>query len=246
MLGKEFILITVSHYTYGWMQQGLNSIFTHCPDVNVLVIDNNPSVEDDIVRQKSFEYGTGPWTNRSDVWKRMYCEAERHWLQQQPNVILLRTPKFMQHGMALDIANNWAYDHDISTLVHIDPDCEISGRMWLTNLLSGIRKGQWFTAGFDFPCGILHLVPAAYSVKQSVKTSFHWCSMLPDRSDPQFSQIVDVSKFKSFQKNNMWDVSQQFWYRCAKQNKATCVPVPDFKHFWAGSRRSHISATLLA
>ncbi len=242
MIGvKDFIIVTVSHFTNGWIQDTLKSLFQHCPEVTVLVIDNNPSINDNDVRRKSYEKGA--WTYKSDCWKRHFCEAERYWLSQQPNIIMLRTDNYLQHGEAMDLANKWAYARNIKTIVHIDPDCEVKGRKWLDDLLNGVKNGYWFVSGCCMPSGILHLVPAAYSVAHSLDTSFNFGSRHPESSEPEFSKLIDSSKLYS---KDFWDCSQRFWYLCAKQGKAIYIPSLDFVHLWMGSRRQHKNNILFA
>lgn len=231
------MIVTVSHYTYGWIQHGLTSLFRYVPDVPVLVIDNNPSVDDSCHRAKSFQY---PYL-RNTAWARHFCEAERAWLESQPNVILQRTPHWLQHGAALDQANLWAHDHFVRYLVHIDPDCECYGRKWLDNLLIAMTQGNWLAAGGRYANGCLHLIPAIWNVSEALSTSFLGRHMTQaDRREPEFHKNIDPTKGSAY-----WDVGQYFWYKCLKLGKETYVPTPEYHHFWGGSRRPHKSAFLI-
>jgi GT2 family glycosyltransferase len=234
MIGRDFIVCTVAHMTYGWIQQCLTSFFRLFPDLPMLVIDNNPSVEDD--KRRTDSYNT-IWYPRTKAWKRHFCEAERYWLNQQNNVIMLKTPKYYQHGVAIDMANQWAKDNGINYIVLIDPDSICVTGEWLETLISTIKKGYWLVAGGIHPSKVMHLLPSAWKVKEALKYSFIHRSHGEETEEVEFSQIVDVSKLQLQNwGQTKWDVGQYFWYQCAKQNKAHYVPCRGWKHFGMGSR----------
>ena len=236
--GDKVMIVTVSHFTHGWIQDCLNSLFVHCPEFPLLVVDNNPSKDDNKKRAKS--YAKKVWLKNDYLERLEMCEIERDWIRNQKRITVLNTTNFMKHGMAIDMANLWAYENGIDTLIHVEPDCMAYGRMWIDTLMKAIRNGYWLACGAVHPSGILYVVPGAWSVKHSLNFSFRARTWEEDLNEKVYKSIVNRSHCLPWQrKKSRWDFGQKLFYEYAKLGKVVYVPTWDLKHFCMGSRGNY-------
>jgi hypothetical protein len=240
-MNQDFLVFTVSHFSFGWVQDAVTSFQRVCPELPLLVVDNNPSIHDDQYRRKSYMRN---WAGRSSTWQAKFCEAERSWLASQPNILTIQAPECLTHGEAIDLANRWAAQKLIRTLVLIDADTELNGRQWLSNLLEPLGD-MWLTAGGKLASGILHLMPSAWLVREGVKHSFVTRKKtFEDYAHPTYQALVDPTKYDNYT-DKKWDTGQHFWFECAKLQRALHVRNPDLAHYYMGSRRLHAKTMLM-
>jgi GT2 family glycosyltransferase len=231
----------VSYFSYGWTQECLNSIFKFIPDCKILLIDNNPSKFDDINRKKSF----ANCLDSKDKILRSHnlCELERKWFSSKSNIIVLKTEKRLDHGRAINLAAKWCWDNDIPIMIHLEPDCVITGKIWIENLLNALDNNYWMASGHQYPDGSLHITPSAWLIKKSFQLNFDWAMKNKDLEDPIYPVVCDVSKTEGWHRIG-WDVGFKAWFEIAKLNKAKHIDAPDFIHFWGKSSQlfcvSHI------
>lgn len=230
--GPKTIALIVSFHSYSWIRQCISGFVKHCSDIPLLVLDNNRSKQDDANREFSFKFS---WIRIEYSNYLVQSERERDWLKKQPQVILVRTPRFLYHGDAINYAMSWCADRHIQYLVHIEPDCLVFGSKWLDSLKNAI-DGNWMASGHKFNFGPLHPTPSIWLVKKARHLDFLHKSKdeLPPPSDYKRYIDEDLMSTTNFCKD-YWDVGQYAWYLCARRGKARYVEVNDIVHFWRGT-----------
>ena len=227
MSSQPVMPVFVSWNTRRWMPVGLGSFRKHFPSWQVLVVDNNP------------ERGEENWNTDH--------EAEREWLQSQSGVIVIKhSGPVRTHGAAVDTAVKWCRLNKVSYMLHLEPDCLISGTKWYESLCRGIDSGAWMVGSHRKEYGPIHPTPSLWKVDE-IRTSFDYASRIPDEQHPRFSElfgrewlldaIAKAGEDLEFW-TTTWDSGQQAWFRFAVEGKACfAVSAGDFRHFWAGSDR---------
>jgi|694.fasta_scaffold12037_8 GT2 family glycosyltransferase len=245
MLKQEFfssknkstrVLINLtSYYSFGWTKNCIKQIRLYIPNVPILVIDNNPSPEDDEKRRSSFSnylYNSRAEPVQNN--KMFLFESERRWLHSLEMVKIIQTPSRLFHGDAINMAMKYAYANYFDILVHVEPDCIISGNRWYKNLLGAINDGAYMSSGAVMPDRSLHPCPSAWSIANTHHYDFMHMLKKMDYCDPQYPFLVDMAKTYAFEMT-FWDTAKKAWYECAKKNKAQYVELTDFRHLWAKS-----------
>ena len=223
----KYMMTVISYFSFGRIQDCIESIRKFIPNPNILVIDNNPSMSDSRIRKKSFQKGKHQG-RFPDI---RYCEAERDWLKPQLDLKYFRTDRCCTHGEAINVAVEWCYENHVHTMVHIEPDCSITGSGWLSNLLNAIDQGAWMAGSRRKPSGELHPTPSAWLVDQAINLDFRHVP----REEVVDEKLFDISKTGHWRKL-WWDTGLKAWYECAKQHKTKQVLAPGIAHL-AG--RSH-------
>lgn len=220
--------VFVSWNTLHWLPVGIESFREHFPSWQILVVDNNPTE------------GT------------VHCgldhEAERRWLNEQEGLIVLPHQGSQKtHGAAVDLAVEWCREHHVEYLLHVEPDCLVSGTEWFRRLCEAIDSGAWMAGSHRKLYGPVHPTPSLWRLSQ-LKTSFEICPRGEDENHPRFAELFDkpwlidaVSQAQlnvDFWQEN-WDTGQRAWFQCAMDDKAAYVPeTEDFHHFWQASQVS--------
>lgn len=234
-INPSVLINLTSYYSYGWTKNCLLLLRKYLPASCVIVIDNNPSIDDDENRLKSFS--NYPWNSIAHPVQNnslSFFEAERKWLKTLKNTAVVQTKLRLFHGEAMNLALDYAFYNRFDILVHIEPDCIITGPKWFYNLLEPIKNGAWMSSGVKLPDGSLHPCPSAWFVSKVRQHTFKHIYKGSDFFEPQFPFLVDVEKSYEFEQI-WWDTSKKAWYECAKNNKAVHVETPDFQHLWAKS-----------
>lgn len=207
------------------MPVGLGSFRQHFPAWHVLVIDNNPVP------------GEATWKEDHD--------AERQWIRSQPGVIVVSNPGPQRtHGAAVDVAVEWCRRSGVELLLHLEPDCLISGVRWYENLQRGIDSGAWMAGSHRKEYGPIHPTPSLWRVSQ-IRSSFDYADRIPDERHPRFGElfnrewllnaVAEANQDTEFWLTK-WDSGQRPWFDCAVEDKAILVAdTDDFEHFWFGS-----------
>ncbi len=225
MSSQPVMPVFVSWNTRRWMPVGLGSFREHFPAWQVLVIDNNP------------EPGEAKWNEDHD--------AERKWLQAQPGVIVVKhAGPVRTHGAAVDTAVKWCRLNNVSYMLHLEPDCHITGTKWYESLCRGIDSGAWMAGSHRKEYGPIHPTPSLWKVDR-IQTSFDYANRIPDEEHPRFLELFKREWLLRAIENagedlnfwtTTWDSAQQAWFRFAVEGKAFHADsTADFKHFWAGS-----------
>ena len=133
-------------------------------------------------------------------------------------------------------------------MVHIEPDCLVSGRTWLENLLTPIEQGAWMSGSLRRFYGPIHPTPSAW------RTDRNWSSFAHDLRGtdvlhPRFAELFHLKELLDWSSvhepaardwwANYWDCAQRNWFQAALVRKAVLIePTGDFEHFWYGSQRA--------
>ena len=221
--------ILISFFSYGFIQDCLETYFQHFPNQQILIIDNNP----DEHKKCYLSYRH----RRFPMHATKLVAAEREWLNSQKNVIIYRpeTSNVLTHGEVLDVGNQWCRKNGVDIYVHLESDCIIYGRKWYDKLVSTIiDEDMWVASGWFFnPSQTLHPTPAAWRVDK-VDMSFNATRRIYDyHKGNKQSRITE-----KFQKHH-WDTASQYFANCNVIGKTKLVEVTDFKHLWQGSVRMH-------
>lgn len=189
----------------------------------MLVVDNNPN---NVRQMKDWNWGD----NAAKKWKNYipYCLAERDWLEQQDNVILLKPERKkdqqIRHGEAIDLAVNWCKENNVDIMLCVEPDNSFTDISWFYDFLNPIlHDDKWFVAYelHNKPDKLSHAVgPCPIMVKvDEIKWSFN--------------QVVIERQY--------YDFAQWVWQKCKERGRVQAVPRPKrFKHYWSGSYSNFI------
>ncbi|HMC90061.1 MAG TPA: hypothetical protein VKI17_10965 [Gemmataceae bacterium] len=231
--------IVVSFRSLHWMRVAIGSYRKFFPEERLLVVDNNPL--------------PGEETWDSD------CETERAWLASHPAVDFVdrRTAEGAwarrSHGAGMDVALSWCRQRGAEVMVHVEPDCLVTGRQWRANLLDAVARGAWMAASERKSYGALHPAPSAWRVDQAW-VSFNGQSIVRDMRHPRFRKLVDLRILRAELRRQgaprgwlgYWDTAQRAWFQAAVRDRAAQVAAPGFKHYWQGSTQKRLPVPALA
>ncbi len=225
MVSQPVMPVFVAWNTRRWMPVGLGSFRKHFPSWQVLIIDNNPVM------------GEARWHEDH--------ETERLWIRSQPGVIVVPNPGPLRtHGAAIDAAVEWCRRHQTEFLLHLEPDCLISGARWYENLCRGMDSGAWMAGSHRKEYGPIHPTPSLWRVAE-IRSSFDYANRLPDEEHSRFFELfrrdwllnalTEAKQDTAFWETT-WDTGQRAWFDCAVAEKAFhAESTDDFEHFWFGS-----------
>jgi hypothetical protein len=237
----EVVPILVAHHSIYWIRVAVESYLEQFPEDRLLVVDNNP------------RRGEASWYP--------YCEEERDWLASRPGILLVdstRTPGHflpdgrLEHGSGMDVALDWCREHGARIMVHLEPDCLITGRQWRDNLLRPLAQGAWMAGGFRQSHGPIHPTPSAWLVAE-VRASFRpapWTE--EDEHDPRFQALLNLEALENdpeerwVREARYWDTGHLAWFQAAYHDRAALVETPGFRHYWFGSSARRFSEGTLA
>src|SRR5262245_21314623 len=230
----------VSYHSVHWIRGAVESYAEQFPEDHLLVVANNP------------RRGERGW--RPD------CERERRWLAAHPFVELIDGPPVPSgpwsnriHGAGVDVALEWCRARGADVLVHLEPDCLVTGRQWRDNLLGALAEGAWMAGSFRQPHGPTHPTPSAWLVSE-VQASFRarqWRG--GDEGHPRFRELVDLEVlWASYAPLGLlprwgkyWDTGEKAWFEVAVRDRAALVETPGFRHYWFGTTHRLLSERTL-
>jgi len=210
--------VMVSFFTYGWTQQCVRCFQDWFPELKILVVDNNPTSINQI---ENWNWHNSKY-NANVRWKSLfpYVLAEREWLKQQDNVVLISGNYGNQHpnhGRSLSLGFKWCQERDIEIALTLDPDCSFDSINWFYDLLKPIIvDDMWMVA---------------HKAMKKPRNGGIW----RQAAIPIMSRI-DKIKWPLLERHVDGDLySCMAWpyWQCGK--KAVQVEVKDFKHHWCGS-----------
>lgn len=241
-INSECLIVLVSYFSNGWTQNCIRSLQKHIPNIDILVIDNNPSIHDSIERANSF---SGSCTNSNGLLVQnslVNCEMERSHLKRFRGLKSIQSPLKFSHGQCLNLAIQYAFKYLYKYMIHIEPDCLIKGPCWFSNLLDAADSGAWMAGSTRFVTGHLHPTPSIWDVKQTHHLDFVDCPLANYQNEPEFPDLYNVKFEKGFARKYVadfyrayFDTAVKAWYYCAKHNKTKHVKNPDLIHLWAKS-----------
>jgi hypothetical protein len=237
----DLVPTLVAYHSVHWMWVAVESYLEQFPGERLLVIDNNP------------KRGEAGWTPD--------CERERHWLAAHPGVVLVDNPAppdgllaNRTHGAAMDLALDWCRRRAADVMVHLEPDCLVTGRRWRDNLVGALAGGAWMAGSVRQCHGPIHPTPSAWRVGE-VRASFKitpWRGA--DERHPRFAGLMDLEALKH-DRSPMgvwigwtchWDTAHKAWFEAAVCDLAALVEAPGIRHYWHGSQERRLSARTLA
>jgi hypothetical protein len=133
-------------------------------------------------------------------------------------------------------------------MLHLEPDCLVTGRLWRENLLRAIEQGAWMAGANRKPWGPIHPTPSAWLIRQ-VSGTFKGRPMARDIDHPRFQELVDLDVLEEQAREQgcwewartRWDTADRAWFSAAIHDRAALVEAPDFRHFWLGSQQHALS-----
>jgi hypothetical protein len=236
----KVVPILVAYHTVHWIRAAVESYLEHFPAERLLVVDNNP------------RRGQPGW--QPD------CERERHGLASHPQVDLIDGPAGPSgvygnrtHGAGIDVAWDWCRRRGAEIMLHLEPDCLVSGTAWRDHLLEALAGGAWMAGSFRQSHGPIHPTPSAWRVAE-VRASFRarqWRG--DDQRHPRFRNLVDLDLLRSNYEplglwhlwRNYWDTGEKAWFAAAVQDRAALVQAPGFHHYWHGSGHRRLPESAL-
>jgi len=229
--------VLISFHTDGWIQRYIKQHLSHFPDHKILMVDNNPLPNDTSTGQhhiwrKNKKPRRGTY-NFDSSWRES-CEHERRWATQHPNLTVIRPPPGLEtdHGNAIEIAADWLRRNNVDIMLHVEPDCTMTGSKWYHQLLDPILKDDmWSTFGNMLCTGIGHICPSMWRIDK-VRHGFY---RQPKGADKTESHYLKVFKDHDNWTHEYWDTGQKCWYEFDKLGKTKHVPLHDFVHLREGS-----------
>lgn len=153
---------------------------------------------------------------------------------------------FKKHGEGMNLAVTWCQKNDREILVHLEPDCLMSGRFWYDSLVAAIKEGAWMAGnnyGMYHPH--IHPCPSAWNVNQIRYTFRDNVRSSTEMLHYNFWDIFDYKRISENLKDadsnclkffySYWDTGAKNWYHAHCNKKAVMVGNPDFTHYWGGS-----------
>jgi hypothetical protein len=226
----------VAFHTANWIPIAVESYLAQFPDDRLLVVDNNP------------QPGESGWSPAS--------RRERRWLDSHPRVDVVADKASFPgalarrtHGDGMDVALAWCRSRGADVMLHLEPDCLVTGSDWRENLLRAIQQGAWMAGAHKKPWGPIHPTPSAWLVKE-VRSSFREQTRTRRLDHPRFREFVDVealeaaveplvASIRAWAKEN-WDTGDKAWFEAAMHDRAALVDAPGFQHFWCGSTENDL------
>ena len=218
--------VIIIHYTYGWTQDLLESWSNHLKNEKLIVFNNNPCFE------QSVNYTRGLCGKDKHV--NTLCQKEIFYVNNNkfveavvdlPNSKHDSVQRLLTHGECLDFIFNWCKNNNFDQILHLEPDCCLSGTNWLNSMIETMKDNWVVGTGkikFDRDDYVMPLCPTLWNV----------------------SAVVDLmSKYNvSFEKNKLLhtNTAQEIIKKCLNYKKCDTVGfVKDFIHFYDGSKMSH-------
>jgi hypothetical protein len=230
------IICVISFHTYGWIEPCFADLQKYCYNKPLLMIDNNPSWDDSYERWCTYE------CHPASCWKPQ-CEDERNFIESQRSYIestggaIIQTERRLYHGNVIDWALEWCKANKFHTITLIEPDCNMTGDLWLKNLEDAILRGYWMAGTHTTFHNAIHPFGSIWRIDK-ISTSFHAQPNREIRNLKEFNKVCGPYEepYNIWNRTN-WDTGLRGWYLIARQNKAKLVKAPDIKHYWGGSYR---------
>src|SRR5438477_11583602 len=169
------VTVLVACFSAAWIKVAMNSYRRFFSDT-LVVVDNNP------------QPGEREWNT--------FCDAEQQWLRSQSHIHTITNQGSRTHGGGLDAAVAWCRQNDVEIMVHIEPDCLISGPQWRRNLVNAVEQGAWMAGAVRKRYGPTHVTPSAWLVDE-LNSSFEAQPRGADRNHPRFDDLVDWQRLLS-------------------------------------------------
>ena len=160
--------------------------------------------------------------------------------------------KSKSHGAGIDLAVHFLRERGDQYMVHIEPDCVVSGLTWLNELKAAAASGAIMAGSMHLPFGPIHPCPSIWDLRRlpgSFDTSLRDTGINFDvfnyRQMCEWLINVGMDNGGIWLWTHCWDCGILNWYKAALMGKAVHTKTGDgFRHFFAGRMRppNHLNA----
>lgn len=238
----------VSFFTQGWIQQLITTIWRLSPEQKILVIDNNPDIDDALPLTS---YPLNKYQHNPMV------EAERYWLKTHTRyglVIIKQTNREnLTHGCGMDLARTWCLQNGTENMTHVEPDCVFDNMRWYEEqsreiesgiILAGCFRAFWCDPAAtmsDYPKCPIHPSCTTYHLPE-ITHSFQSQQRLDDMQHPQYCKLVspyfnwmtlDTGDNKPLLPG--WDTGHKVWFEAAKTGRCVQTNTHGLDHLSHGT-----------
>lgn len=210
--------VLITHFTYGWTQHCIQSFLANTKH-SLIVFDNNPP-------PNKYYRNTRKQAGKKQIWNQL-CQLESQYIRQCPRTHVIDVPKpkddkrLFTHGEVLDLAFRWSKAEGFDSILHIEPDCLVSGSEWIREMQEKLET-KWAVGKKPY-------------MNRSHGKGIIICSLCPTLW--RIQEILDLST--SFEKDGRYNTGQKILESCHNLGQLDVVNGNDFKHFWHGSRCHH-------
>jgi len=225
----KLIFVMVAWNTLKWVQQSIPQFLQCFNDYDLLVVDNNSIRSEEKWKQEHADEAVYIKSQKviyvKNYWSCDECASR-------------------SHGLGIDFAKVWCIKNDYDTIIHIEPDCAITGRKWFENIIDVYTEDTWMIGPNKLSFGPIHPVPALF-VLDKFQHSFRSIKRAHDIYHPKFFEVFNIKPFLRYTAHfnfwsNFWDTSQKNWFEAAIRGKtAVSEQADDFIHYWNGSDHEH-------
>ena len=220
--------VTISFFSYENSVQLIARLLEYVPEITPIILDNNPTRD-----EYGFEDCCGKEAFAHDVNSRILYRRNT----KKPDI------KVRSHGLGMDFALDFCKEYNFDWMLHIEPDCKITGRVWYDAITDAaiINKCD-VVAMFKTTFGPIHPCLSFWRVR-SIKHSFKLQPM--DITHPRFREFVSLPALlretkppKNARIKLEWDTAQKNWFEAAVKDRCVIVENPgDISHKGWSSKR---------
>jgi hypothetical protein len=222
----------VAFNTYEWIVPCIESYYKHF-NAPLLVVDNNPcpnhtSASIERRKEENWFFSSPDFKNEHD---QEWMAKESDWLKKQPIIYIESLQRINnewpvrgeQHGLCIDLTVEWCKKNNVDIMLHIEPDCLITGDKWYYDVLEIINKGAWVVATGGHPTNVLG---------EFVFTKIDTAGSMWVISKFKKSFVARKSPIEGYN----WDTAQGNYFEAAVNGKAFFLDkLHEFKHYGQGS-----------
>lgn len=220
--------IIVLHYTFGWTQSFLNSVKSHMPNHKIIVFNNNPFPDQKVTVTRC---ECGEANNANNL-----CQLELNFVKKHSSVQCVievprskerRIEKLPSHGDVLEYVFDWLEEQGYTTVMHLEPDCVVSGSKWFEDMTNSMKDNWLVGTGHLRSHGdyVTQMCPTLWSVNDINRLRFE--------------------KQLNFNKGSKTNTGQKIMRSCCDEGKVTIVDVAStISHKKGGSKNANSSYIL--
>jgi hypothetical protein len=198
-------VVVIDYQSITWLPIALNSFFEHfSAPANLVIVDNNPDVNHELDAYAD-NYGAIIIRDlREALPTDSFCIDGRR-----------------SHGAAMDYAAEWLRAHNYEYMLHIEPDCFISGVAWWHELNSAINNNCAMSAIYAKPYGPLHPTPSLWRLKD-ISGSFRAQYRGADQQHPRYNELYNSNFVQNLEPGIREIIGGVNWYDIWV-NPTTCI-----------------------
>jgi len=210
----KLAIIMAIHYTHGWTQRFLQSYMKHI-DQDLIVFDNNPVAEQYIKKTRGNR-------GESESWNQM-CQEESAYVRNLERTTVIDVPRPTEstyelptHGDVLDFAFQWCKNEKYESILHIEPDCHVTGHNWLNQMIEAINDNWAVGKGIIHRNGpfVIPLCPTLWRIQETLDLGITFNRHKPDIN-----------------------TAQKTLRECEKAGKLVAIRTNEFIHYGNGTKK---------